>query len=90
MMIPIGHRNFVESTHVVSILRLDSSSARRLRRSAAESGLLVTATGGRTAKSLIILKTNHVVISALTVQTLRSRLGKLNPSEKKQKEIAFY
>ena len=81
MMIPIGHKNFVESANVLTILRPDSAPAKRLRRSAAESGTLVNATNGRTASSLIVLDTNHIVLSVLTVKTIKSRFKRLNPSE---------
>ena len=84
MLIPIGHRNFVESANVLMILRPDSAPAKRLRRSAAESGTLVNATNGRTVNSLIVLDTSHIVLSSLTVKTLKSRFMRLNPSEEKR------
>jgi regulator of extracellular matrix RemA (YlzA/DUF370 family) len=81
MMIAVGHGNFLESGSVLVVVRPDSSPARRLRRSAAESGLLVDATSGRAARSLIVLSTGHVVLSSLTVDTFKSRFGKVLPKE---------
>jgi len=83
-MIPIGHKNFVESKHIVSLLRPDSAGAKRLRRNAAESGLLITATNGRTTRSLILMETSHIVLSALTLKALKARLGKFDPSKRKR------
>ena len=75
-MIPIGHKNFAQSDHIVGIFRPDSAAAKRLRRNAAESRLLISATNGRTTRSLIVMKTNHIVLSALTIRAIESRITK--------------
>ena len=73
MMIPIGHENFIACDFVVSVLRPDSSPAKRLRKSAEESGMLINATNGRKARSIIILQNNQVIISILHPEKIKSR-----------------
>jgi len=82
-MIQIGHKNYAESRHIVGIFRPDSAAAKRLRRNAEESGLLITATNGRITRSLILLETNHVILSALTVSALKGTVDKSNRSERR-------
>jgi regulator of extracellular matrix RemA (YlzA/DUF370 family) len=76
MIIPIGHKNYIESDSIVAILRPDSAPAKILRHSANESGKLINATSGRKARSVIVLKTNHVVLSALQPETLEKKFMK--------------
>ena len=74
MMISIGDRNFLESSCIDKILPSHGSRAAGLKRRAAEEGMLISATEGKQAKSMIKLKTNHIVLSALEPGTLRSKL----------------
>ena len=88
-MIPIAHKNFAKSDRILAILRPDSAAAKRLRRSAEESGLLITATNGRITRSLILMETNHVILSALTIETLKARMSKFDPSKRKRVSYRF-
>jgi extracellular matrix regulatory protein A len=80
MMISIGHKNFLESSYIEEILTPNGSQAARCKREAAEGGMLISATEGRRAKSMIKLKTKHIVLSALEPETLRSKLMRVRSS----------
>jgi len=82
-MLPVGHKNFLAVDEIVTILGPDSAAAKRLKHNAAEFGLLITATNGRPTRSLIVMETNHVILSALTTNTLKARLDKFNLRKKK-------
>jgi len=75
MMISIGHKSFLESSCIDEILTPHGTRAAKLKRLAAELGMLIRATEGKRAKSLIKLKTEHIVLSALEPEALRSKLG---------------
>jgi extracellular matrix regulatory protein A len=77
MMIAIGHKNFLESTCIDEILAPHGPRTARLKRLAAEVGMLISATEGERVKSIVKLKTKHIVLSALEPETLRSRLRRL-------------
>ena len=83
MFIPIGYGNFVESLKVVAVLRPDSDSARRLRQGAELSEKLLNATNGGNAKSIIVMESSHVVLSALQPRILTKRLNGVFYFEKK-------
>ncbi|UCD82897.1 MAG: DUF370 domain-containing protein [Desulfobacterales bacterium] len=79
MLIPIGFKNFLESGFIVEIMATNTSRAKRLRRQAAERGMLINAACGRPAQSTITLKSTHVVLSALQAGTIKMRLGDVIP-----------
>ncbi len=70
----IGHGNFVLIHRVVSILESGPLPVKRLRDQAAEKGLLVDATAGRKMRSLLVLDSGQVILSALGSQTLHERI----------------
>ena len=65
MIIPIGHENFVAVEEVVVIQRHGSAPARAFKQDAEQSGRLINATSGRKARSMIVMRSNQVVLSSL-------------------------
>ena len=74
MKISVGHNEYVESDSIVAVLHVDSAPARNLRYGASENGMLINATKGRKARSLIVLENNQILLSALRPKTLKSRI----------------
>jgi regulator of extracellular matrix RemA (YlzA/DUF370 family) len=82
VLISIGYNKFVKSNAIVEIIGRESARVKRLTDAAAQSGMLINATGGRRAGSVILLKSNHVVLSALRPEIIKSRLKEtLYPTE---------
>jgi hypothetical protein len=73
MMISIGDKNFIETNYIVEILKVSGTRAAIIKRTAAQSGMLIDATDGRRIRSIIKLKSKHIVLSALRAETLESR-----------------
>ena len=82
MMILVGYENFVNSSFMVAILKPDSSPLKKLRRKAENERMLINATSGRKARSLIVMKSNHIILSALQPETLKQRIHTKNPQER--------
>jgi regulator of extracellular matrix RemA (YlzA/DUF370 family) len=80
MMISIGDKHFIASGYIVEILKAADIGADNIRRIAAESGMLIDAAGGKRIKSIIRLKSRHIVLSALEAESLRSKLRSVRPS----------
>ncbi len=74
-MISIGYKHFIESGYIVEILKPNRLRAAKMMHTAEQSGMLINATSGRKIRSIIKLKSKHIVLSALGVETLKSRLG---------------
>ena len=82
MMISVGYENFVNSSFMVAILKPGSSPLKKLRHKAENERMLINATSGRKARSLIVMKSNHIILSALQPETLKQRLHNKNLHER--------
>ena len=72
-LVHIGFGNMVASDRVIAIINPSSAPLRRLRQEASDAGLLVDATQGRKTRSVLIMDSRHVVISAIQPETIASR-----------------
>jgi len=77
-MISIGNSNFLESSYIEEILPAHGSRAARVKRLAAEVGMLIRATERKKVRSMIKLKSKHIVLSSLEPETIRSKLNRLD------------
>lgn len=76
MFISVGFGNFVSHEKIVSILSADSSPAKRIVRSAKENNSLIDATCGRKTQSILVMDSDHIVLSALDTDTISSKFEK--------------
>jgi hypothetical protein len=72
-LINIGFGNVVSASRVIAIVAPGSSPMKRLREEAGERGKLVDATQGRKTRAIIVTDSDHVVLSALQVETITQR-----------------
>jgi regulator of extracellular matrix RemA (YlzA/DUF370 family) len=72
-LINVGFGNVVSASRVIAIVAPGSSPIRRLREEAAGRGKLIDATQGRKTRAIIITDSDHVVLSALQVETITQR-----------------
>ena len=80
-MLPVGHGNYLQADDVLVILTPDNAPGKKLRQKAAEEGRLLVATAGKKTRSIIVTKSNHVVLSSLSSEALKSRLNEVKPSK---------
>ena len=69
-LVNIGYGNMVMATKVVAVLSPDSAPMRRLKEEAKEQKRLLDATQGRKTRAIIITDSDHVILSAVQVETL--------------------
>ena len=74
-MVNIGYGNLVTGVRVVSIVSPSSSPMRRLREEAGRRGKLIDATEGRRTRSILVTDSDHVILSAITPETIAARLA---------------
>ena len=74
-LINIGFGNFVSGNRVIAIISPESAPIKRIIQEARESGMLIDATYGRKTASVLIMDSDHVVLSALAAERLAPRLG---------------
>ena len=74
-LLNIGYGNVVVASRVVAVIGPGAAPIRRLREAAKERGKLVDATQGRKTRSVIVIDSDHVVLSAVHAETIALRLG---------------
>lgn len=75
MLVNIGYGNMVMASKVVAVLLPDSAPMRRLKEEAKERRMLIDATEGRKTRAIIITDSDHVILSAVQVETLMQRFS---------------
>ena len=72
-LINIGFGSMVAAGRVLSIVAPDSAPIKRLVQEARDRGMLIDASYGRKTKAVIIMDTDHVILSAIAPETIYSR-----------------
>ncbi len=72
-LLNIGFGSTIVAEEVIAILAPNSAPMRRLKDEAKEEKRLIDATHGRKTRSIIITKTNHIVLSAMQSETISQR-----------------
>jgi regulator of extracellular matrix RemA (YlzA/DUF370 family) len=73
-VVNIGFGNIVSVLRIVTIVTPDSAPIKRLKEDAQKKGKLIDATQGRRTRSVIITDSDHVILSALQVETVTQRM----------------
>ncbi|MBO5575082.1 MAG: DUF370 domain-containing protein [Ruminococcus sp.] len=73
-LINIGFGNMVSSSRLIAIVSPESAPIKRLIQEAKDKGTLIDATYGRRTRAVIIMDSDHVVLSAVAPETVGSRL----------------
>ena len=71
--INIGYGNMVSDLRIVSIVSPDSAPVKRLIQDSREKGMLIDATYGRKTKSVIVMDSEHVILSAIVPEQIALR-----------------
>jgi len=74
-LLNIGFGNTVVADRVVAIVAPNSAPMKRLKDDAREENHLIDATQGRRTRSIIIMDSNHVVLSAIQAETVSQRFN---------------
>ena len=72
-LLNIGFGNTVVAERVVAILSPNSSPMKRIKDEAREERCLIDATHGRKTRAIIVMDSNHVILSAIQAETVASR-----------------
>ena len=72
-LINIGFGSMVAASRLLAIVAPDSAPIKRVIQEARDRGMLIDASYGRKTKAVILMDTDHVILSALDTDTLASR-----------------
>ena len=72
-LINVGFGNMISANRLVSIVSPESAPIKRLIQDAREAGKLVDATHGRRTRAVIVMDSEHVILSSLQPETVANR-----------------
>lgn len=74
-LLNVGYGNVILSSRVVAVVAPGAAPIRRLREEARQRGKLIDATEGRKTRSVIVTDSDHVILSAVHLDTVSLRLA---------------
>lgn len=83
-LVNIGFGSMVAANRVLTIVEPDSAPIKRVVQEARDRGMLVDASYGRKTKAVILMDTDHVILSALTPEMLSTRWEDRQTAEHKE------
>ena len=72
-LINIGFGSMVAANRVLAMVEPDSAPIKRLVQEARDRAMLVDASYGRKTQTVILMDTDHVILSSLTPEVLQER-----------------
>jgi len=78
-LLNVGFGNTVMVERIVAVVNTGSSPARKLKELAKKEGKLVDVTEGRRTRSILVMDSNHVVLSSVQSDTITQRMQALYP-----------
>lgn len=74
-LINIGFGNLISAQRLLAVVSPDSAPIKRLIQESRDRGMLIDATYGRKTAAVLIMDSDHVVLSAFSAEKLAPRLG---------------
>ena len=74
-LVNIGFGSLISVERLIAVVSPDSAPVKRLVQEARDRGMFIDATFGRKTASVLIMDSDHVVLSALSTEKMAPRLG---------------
>ena len=72
-LINIGFGSMISASRVLAVVAPDSAPIKRVVQEARDRGMLIDASYGRKTKAVVLMDTDHVILSALTPEVITAR-----------------
>jgi len=73
-LIHLGFSNMAAVNKAVAVISPNSAPAKRLIQEGRKEGMVIDVTNGRRTKAILIMETGHVILAAITPETIASRV----------------
>lgn len=74
-LVNIGYGSMISAQRLIAVVSPDSAPVKRLISEARERSMLIDATFGRKTAAVLIMDSDHVVLSGLAIEKLAPRFG---------------
>ncbi len=79
--ISVGFNNIINAERVVAVVSSDSAPAKRLIQEARDSGRAIDCTCGRKTRCVVVMDSDHIILSAIQNETISGRLNGADDAE---------
>ncbi len=79
-LVNIGFGNLVSAERVLAVVSPDSAPVKRLVQEAKERTMLIDASFGRKTRAVLMMDTDHVILSAITPEAITRRFNEKDAS----------
>lgn len=83
-LVNVGFGNMVSAGRLIAIVGPDSAPIKRMIQEARDGGNLIDATYGRRTRAVLIMDSDHIVLSALQPETVAARMGEKAESSEEE------
>lgn len=74
-LINIGFGNLVSANRLIAIVSPESAPIKRMVQEARDRGVLIDATYGRRTRAVLVMDSDHIILSAIQPETVAGRLS---------------
>ena len=85
-LINIGFGNMISAGRLVAIVSPDSAPIKRVIQESRDRAMLIDASYGRKTKAVILMDTDHVILSAIAPETIYARWMDKQEAEHEEEE----
>ena len=85
-LINIGFGSMVAANRVLTIVAPDAAPIKRVIQESRDRGMLIDASFGRKTKAVILMDTDHVILSAITPETIYARWMDKQAADEEEEE----
>lgn len=85
-LINVGFGNMVSAGRLIAIVGPDSAPIKRMVQEARDGGTLIDATYGRRTRAVLIMDSDHIILSALQPETVAARAGGKEPETAEEED----
>ena len=86
-LINIGFGSAIAANRMLAVIAPDSAPIKRLIQEARDRGMLIDASFGRKTKAVILMDTDHIILSAIAPETITDRWMERQAEEKEEEEV---
>ena len=72
-LVNIGFGNIVNADRIIAVVAPDAAPIKRIVQDAREKGALIDASCGRQTRAVIVMDSDHVILSAVQPETIAGR-----------------
>ena len=86
-LVNIGFGSMIAADRILAIMDPDSAPIKRVVQEAKERGMLIDASYGRKTQTVILMDTDHVILSAISPETIYERWMDKQVEETEEEEV---